>query len=148
VIDGNPMTLRSQLGMATIAVAGVVVIVSLLRRRRISEGLFYLWLSVFAGILLVGLSRDVQVGLTHLLGTYAVISTMLLLALGFLFGASLVYSVLLHNMSVQVRDLTSYVAELRLDIDDLQKRLAQTAPASAAAPTPASVPPSEASKES
>jgi uncharacterized iron-regulated membrane protein len=103
---------------------------------------------VFAGILLVGLSRDVQVGLTHLLGTYAVISTMLLLALGFLFGASLVYSVLLHNMSVQVRDLTSYVAELRLDIDDLQKRLAQTAPASAAAPTPASVPPSEASKES
>jgi hypothetical protein len=116
------MTLRSQLGMAAIAVAGVVVIVSLLRRRRISEGLFYLWLAVFAGILLVGLSRDVQVGLTHLLGTYAVISTMLLLALGFLFGASLVYSVMLHNMGLQVRDLTSYVAELRLDLDDLQKR--------------------------
>jgi len=108
--------------MAAIAVAGVVVIVSLLRRRRISEGLFYLWLAVFAGILLVGLSRDVQVGLTHLLGTYAVISTMLLLALGFLFGASLVYSVMLHNMGLQVRDLTSYVAELRLDLDDLQKR--------------------------
>jgi len=129
--------------MAAIAVAGVAVIVSLLRRRRISEGLFYLWLAVFAGILLVGLSRDVQVGLTHLLGTYAVISTMLLLALGFLFGASLVYSVMLHNMSVQVRDLTSYVAELRLDIDDLQRRKVQAPAAADAAPTstPTSTPP-------
>ena len=124
--------------MAAIAVAGVAVIVSLLRRRRISEGLFYLWLAVFAGILLVGLSRDVQVGLTHLLGTYAVISTMLLLALGFLFGASLVYSVMLHNMSVQVRDLTSYVAELRLDIDDLQRRKAEASTAAVASRTPSS----------
>ena len=117
----NPMTLRSQIALAAVVLAGVVTIVALLRRRKISEGLFYLWLIVFAGMLIVGLSFRVQMALARLVGSYQVISTMLLLALGFLFGASLVYSILLSKMSTRIRDLTSYIAEMRLDIDDLNR---------------------------
>jgi hypothetical protein len=47
---------------------------------------------------------------------------MLLLSLGFLFGASLVYSVLISNTNSKIRELTSFVAELRLDVDDLAGR--------------------------
>ncbi len=117
----NPMTLRSQVALAAVILAGVVTIFMLLRRRHISEGLFYLWLIVFAGMSIVGLSHNVQMALARLVGTYAVISTMLLLALGFLFGASLVYSILLSKQSTKIRDLTSYIAEMRLDIDDLRR---------------------------
>ena len=128
-IAENPMTLRSQIALALVVLAGVVTIFSLLRRRQISEGLFYLWLIVFAGMLVVGLSFDVQMALARLVGSYAVISTMLLLALAFLFGASLVYSILLSRMSTRVRDLTSYIAEMRLDVDDLSRGAAEPRPA-------------------
>ena len=119
MIDGNPMTFRSQLGLALVGVSGVLMILWLLRKRRINEGLFYLWLIVFSGILVVGVSHRIQVVLATLVGTYSAVSTMLLLALGFLFGASLVYSVLLSNNAARIRDLTTYVAEIRLDVDDL-----------------------------
>lgn len=119
MIDGNPMTLRSQAGLALVAITGLVIIVWLLRKRRINEELFYLWLAVFAGIFVVGVSHRVQVALATVAGTYSAVSTMLLLALGFLFGASLVYSVLITNNTARIRDLTAYIAELRLDVDEL-----------------------------
>lgn len=122
MLTGNPMTLRSQLGIAFVAVLGVVIIIRLLQKRRINEGLFYLWLVVFGGMFVVGVSHRVQLLLAKLTGAYSAVSTMLLLALGFLFGASLVYSMLISNMSARIRDLTSYVAEIRLDVDELQTR--------------------------
>ena len=47
---------------------------------------------------------------------------MLFLALGFLFLASLIYSVLISNLNVKLREMTSYIATMRLDVDELQKR--------------------------
>lgn len=136
MIDGNPMTLRSQIGLALVAVSGIAMIVWLLRKRRINEELFYLWLIVFAGIFIVGASHRVQVGLSTLLGTYSAVSTMLLLALGFLFGASLVYSVLLSHNAARIRDLTAYVAELRLDLDELLAARETSPPGPAPEPEP------------
>lgn len=116
----NPMTVRSQIMIAAIAVMGLVTIVRLLQKRRINEGLFYLWLFVFIGMSVVAVSHRVQSLLAAISGAYSAVSTMLLLALGFLFGASLVYSILISNMSARIRDITSYVAEIRLDVDDLR----------------------------
>lgn len=116
----NPMTLRSQLGIAITAILGLVTIVRLLQKRRINEGLFYLWMIVFVGMLIVGMSHRLQALLADLSGAYSAVSTMLLLSLGFLFGAALIYSIMITNMNAKIRDITSYVAELRLDIDSLQ----------------------------
>jgi hypothetical protein len=115
------MTLKSQIAMVCIVVFGVGMIVWLLHRRKITESLFYFWLIVFAGMLLVGVSHQIQSLLTRLIGSYSSLSTMLFLALSFLFGASMVYSVLISNMSARIRDITVYMAEMRLDIDEFRE---------------------------
>jgi hypothetical protein len=116
---GNPMTLASQLSVGAVGVLGIVVMLWLLRKRRLNESLFYFWLAIFLGIIAVGVSNRLQITLTRMIGAYDPISAMLLLALGFLFGAAMVYSVLISGLNAKVRDLTTYVAELRLDVDDL-----------------------------
>lgn len=122
---GNPMTLRSQIAIAIVAVCGLLLLVRLLQKRRINEGLFYLWLVVFGGMMILGLSHSLQAWVTRAIGAYSEVSSMLLLSLGFLFGASLVYSVLISNMNAKIRDLTAYVAEIRLDVDDLEEDSAE-----------------------
>jgi hypothetical protein len=116
---GNPMTLTSQLSVAAVGALGIFIMLSLLRKRRLNESLFYFWLVIFLGIIAVGSSNRLQIAITRMIGAYDPISAMLLLALGFLFGAALVYSVLISGLNAKIRDLTSYVAELRLDVDDL-----------------------------
>jgi hypothetical protein len=116
---GNPMTLTSQLAVGAIGALGIFVMVWLLRKRRLNESLFYFWLAIFLGIIAVGVSNTLQITLTRIIGAYDPISAMLLLALGFLFGAAMVYSVLISGLNAKIRDLTTYVAELRLDVDDL-----------------------------
>lgn len=127
MVLGNPMTLRSQIGVGAVGVLGILFILWLLQRRRINESLFYLWLTVFLGILTVGVSNRMQTLLTGLIGAYDPVSSMLLLALGFLFGASLVYSVLISNLNTKLRDVTSYLAELRLDLDEVRAAQAPAA---------------------
>lgn len=122
MIPGNPMTLTSKLSVGVLGGLGILAMIWLLRKRRLNENLFYLWLAVFLGIISVGVSDRLQIGLTKVVGAYDPISAMLLLALGFLFGAAMVYSVLISGLYAKVRDLTSYVAELRLDVDDLVTR--------------------------
>ena len=116
---GNPMTLESRLAVAAIGVLGIILILWLLRRKHINEGVFYIWLAVFGGIIIVGTSHQIQISLTRFIGAYDPVSTMLLLSLGFLFGAALVYSVMITGLNTKVREITSFIAELRLDVDDL-----------------------------
>ena len=126
MIMGNPMTLRSQLSVAAVGILGIIIMLWLLRKKRLNESLFFFWLLIFLGIITVGVSDRIQTTLTVLIGAYDSISTMLLLALGFLFGAAMVYSVLFSSINAKIRDLTSYVAELRLDLDDLSGALANS----------------------
>ena len=126
MIMGNPMTLRSQLSVAAVGILGIIIMLWLLRKKRLNESLFFFWLLIFLGIITVGVSDRIQTTLTVLIGAYDSISTMLLLALGFLFGAAMVYSVLFSSINAKIRDLTSYIAELRLDLDDLSGALANS----------------------
>ena len=120
MIIGNPMTLKSQLSVLAVGLLGIFVILRLVQTRRMNEGLFYVWLVVFAGICIVAISRRVQLLLTLVIGAYSPLSAMLFVALGFLIGASLAYSVLLSRLSSQVRDITAYIAEIRLDVDEFR----------------------------
>jgi hypothetical protein len=121
MIQGNPMSLRSQLLIAALALLGLLVLILQLKKRRINEPLFFLWAIVFMGILIVGISPRLQMVLTRLVGAQSAISMMLLLALGFLFGASLVYSFVISKMRAEMNEFVYYVAELRLDIDELRE---------------------------
>jgi CBS domain-containing protein len=113
------MTLKSQIAIAIFVILCISMIIRLLQKQKITESLFYFWLIVFIGVLIVGMSHTIQNMLTRLIGSYSPLSTMLFLALCFLFGVSMVYSVLISNLSARIRDITSYVAEVRLDVDEL-----------------------------
>ena len=114
------MTLQSQIAIAIFVLLCILMILWLLMRRKITESLFYFWLVVFIGMLIVGISNQMRNLLTDIIGAYSPLSTMLFLALAFLFGASMVYSVLLSNFSAKIRDITIYAAKLRLDLDELK----------------------------
>ena len=120
---GNPMTLRSQIAIVLFVSLGIGSIVYLLYKRKINESLFYLWLIVFIGVLMVGVSRRVQLILTTLIGSYSPLSSMLLFSLSFLFFTSLIYSILISSINSKLRDIISYVAQLRLDLDELKGSL-------------------------
>lgn len=122
MVSGNPMTAKSQLAIVIFVLLAVLLIIRLLQQRKINESLFYLWLIIFIGIFVVAVSHGIQKRLADIIGSYSALSTMLFLALGFLFLASLIYSVLISNLNVKLREMTSYIATMRLDVDDLQKR--------------------------
>jgi len=122
MITGNPMTTKSQLAIVVFVLLAVLLIIRLLQQRKINESLFYLWFIIFIGIFVVAISHGIQMRLAAIIGSYSALSTMLFLALGFLFLASLMYSVLISNLNVKLREMTSYIATMRLDVDDLQKR--------------------------
>jgi CBS domain-containing protein len=113
------MTLKSQIAIVVFVLLCISMIIRLLQKQKITESLFYFWLIVFIGVLIVGVSHTIQNMLTRLIGSYSPLSTMLFLALCFLFGVSMVYSVLISNLGAKIRDITSYVAEVRLDVDKL-----------------------------
>jgi len=121
MVSGNPMTAKSQLAIVVFVLLAVLLIIRLLQQRKINESLFYLWLIIFIGIFVVAVSHGIQKRLADIIGSYSALSTMLFLALGFLFLASLMYSVLISNLNVKLREMTSYIATIRLDVDDLQK---------------------------
>jgi CBS domain-containing protein len=118
----SAMTLKSQIAVACFVILCISMIIRLLQKRKITESLFYFWLIVFVGVLIVAMSHGIQNLLTRLIGSYSPLSTMLFLALAFLFGVSMVYSVLLSSLSAKIRDMTAYVAEMRLDMDELAGR--------------------------
>ncbi len=120
MVAESGMTLKSQVALACFVVLCVIMIIRLLHQRKITESLFYFWLVVFVGILVVGISHSIQNVLTRLIGSYSALSTMLFLALCFLFAVSMVYSLLISNLGMKIRDITTYVAELRLDIDEFR----------------------------
>ena len=115
------MTIQTQIAIGCFVLLCIGMIIWLLVKHKITEGLFYFWLVVFLGMLAVGISNHTRIFLTEIIGSHSPLSTMLFLALGFLFGASMVYSVLISNMGAKIRDITVYVAELRLDLDDLRR---------------------------
>ena len=119
----SAMTLKSQIAVACFVILCISMIIRLLQKRKITESLFYFWLIVFVGVLIVAMSHGIQILLTRLIGSYSPLSTMLFLALAFLFGVSMVYSVLLSGLSSKIRDMTAYVAEMRLDMDETAGRM-------------------------
>jgi hypothetical protein len=118
---GNPMTFKSKIAIGCLSAVGLIFIIWLLKKRKINEELFYLWFIVFCGIFIIGISRRIQIALTELIGTYSPVSSMIFLALGFVFGACLVYSILISDIKSNLRDITSYIGEIRLDVDEIMK---------------------------
>jgi len=95
------------------ALALAAVILWLVRRRTLREEYTPIWLGVAAGVLLLGLHRDLLHGLTRLLGAWSPSSTVFFLGQAFLVAICLNYAVRLSALTLRTKNLAQEVALLR-----------------------------------
>jgi hypothetical protein len=95
------------------------VILWLVRRRTLREEYTPIWLGVAAGVLALGLSRELLHGLTRVLGAWSPSSTVFFLGQAFLVAICLNYAVRLSALTLKTKNLAQEVALLR---DALERR--------------------------
>ena len=107
-------------------VAMLMFIVELIRKRRLREEYALLWIAATLSILVLAIQRKLLWGVAALLGVYYPPMVLPLLA-GF-FGMLLAihYSLVISRLSGENRLLAQDVALLRLEVDELRKKLPGT----------------------
>ena len=85
------------------------------RRRRLREDLTPIWLTAAFGILALGVSFDLLVWLTRVIGAWTPSSTVFFFGLLFLTAISLNYAIRLSDLSNQVKTLAQEIAILKAE---------------------------------
>lgn len=113
------MTLRAQIFALALAVAGLVAILWLVRRRSLKERFALLWIVIGLGMVLLVLVRPWLDRVSELLGIRSGTSTLFLLAILFLLGLILHQSIIISGLEEKLRDTAEAVALLRADLEKL-----------------------------
>jgi hypothetical protein len=88
--------------------------------------LFLLWFSLFSLFATFLVWEQIRIAFAEeIAGIDSSMSIIFIVSWGGLVAVSLVYSVLLSQMHTSIRDITSYAARLRLDLNEIQGTLAR-----------------------
>jgi hypothetical protein len=112
------MPLRQKLVFLSIAIAFLLVIVELVRRRRLRVEYSWLWIASGLTPILLILRYDLLVRLTELAGAVIPTSTLFFLCILYLALLSLDYAVRLSGLTRQVKELTQELALLRAEREE------------------------------
>lgn len=104
---------RAQLIAALLAVAVVLVVFELVRRRRLSEEFSLLWVVASVGAAVLALWTDFLTAVTRAIGALYETSTIFFFGLLFVMVMLLYYAVKLTRLSQEARRLAQDVALLR-----------------------------------
>ena len=107
---------RQKLVALVIALAILVVILDLVRRRKLREEYAVLWLVTGVLLLVIALNYSLLLWLTHLVGAVMPVSTLLFLGLIFLILVSLQFSVRLSTTTRRLKDLNQKLALLEEEV--------------------------------
>lgn len=97
------------------SVALFVTIFEAVRRRRLREDLTPIWLTAAFGILVLGVSFDLLIWLTQLIGAWTPSSTVFFFGLVFLTVISLNYAIRLSSLANHVNTLAQEIAILKAE---------------------------------
>ncbi len=111
---------RTQIITAFGAVALVLYVLDLVRRRRLSEEYSLLWVLATAGIAVLGFATPLLTWITHVLGMMGESSTVFAFGLAFAIAMLLFLSVKLSRLGVENHALTRELALLRHDLESLR----------------------------
>jgi hypothetical protein len=111
---------RAQVITAVAAVALVVVVLDLVRRRRLSEEYSLLWVVSTVLVAILGFSTPLLRALTHALGILYEASTVFFFGLGFATTMLLFLSLKLSRLGHEHLTLTRELAFLRLEVERLR----------------------------
>lgn len=103
-----------------VAVAALVLVIELLRRRRLREKYSVIWIVVSLGIVVIAVFPDFLVGTANLLGVQVPSNLLFLLSLLTLFAVSLQLSGEVGLLEEQTRTLAEEIGALRLRLDNIE----------------------------
>ena len=106
------MPLRQKVFFLVVAVALLLTIIELVRRRRLRVEYSWVWLAAGASIIGLILRYDLLIWLTGLVGAVIPTSTLFFLCILYLAVLSLNYSVRLSRLSWEVKELAQELALL------------------------------------
>ena len=109
------MPLRQKVFFLIIAVALLLTIVDLVRRRRMRVEYSWVWIAAGCTTILLIIQYDLLIWLTGVVGAAIPTSTLFFLCVLYLAALSLDYSVRLSSLRCQVKELSQELALLRHD---------------------------------
>ena len=112
---------RAQLFVIISAVALLLVVLEMVRRRRLREEYSWLWLLTAVGYLAVAVFSDLSMMVANLLGSVNPVSAFTFLGFLFLFLISIQFSIQISRLASQNKDLVQHVAILDAEIKKLMK---------------------------
>jgi hypothetical protein len=116
--------LRQTIFFLVVAVALLLLIVELVRRRLLRVEYSWLWIASGLTIILVILRYDLLVWLTAVIGAAIPTSTLFFLSILYLALLSLNYSVRLTGLTREVKELAQELALLRAELEERGSRQA------------------------
>ena len=112
----NGLTVRQKAVAVFLAVALVVFIFELIRRRRLREEYSWLWMLTGLAVLVLAVWDDLLAGLAGLIGSTSPPPTLFFLGVLFLVLICLQYAVRISALTVQVKNLAQKTALLEEEV--------------------------------
>lgn len=116
----DKLTGRQQVFAVVIAVALLVFIVEMVRRRQLREEYSWVWLTVGVGVLVLVVWFDLLRWLTAVIGAVTPISTFFMFGILFLVVSAIYFSIKVSTLTTQLKNVSqrlaivdSYVQEMR-----------------------------------
>lgn len=115
------MPLRQKIFAILVALAILIVIIDLVRRKKLKEEYSFLWILTGFTILLVVLWYDILVFLTKLIGAVLPTSTLFLLSIIFIILILLHFSIRISTLTEQIKILTQELSILKTELSTKNK---------------------------
>ncbi len=115
------MPLRQKIFAIFVALAILIVIIDLVRRKKLKEEYSFLWILTGFTILLVVLWYDILVFLTKLIGAVLPTSTLFLLSIIFIIMILLHFSIRISTLTEQIKILTQELSILKTELSTKNK---------------------------
>ena len=112
------MTTWGQIFIVSLGLTGLIMILDLLRRRKLTVEYSLLWLGIFAVVTVVVTSRRLMGWIAQGVGAIYPVSAFTLLGFVFVFGILIYYSHRLSMLTDQMRELIQYVAIMENRLED------------------------------
>ena len=138
LLEMAPLQERQQFVAIAGAVAILLIVVELVRRRKLREEYSWVWIATTVGILVLALNRSLLTTISGWIGAASSVSTLFFGAIVFLIALTVQFSVRLSRLTHRQRTLAQRLALLEEELAETRKQKAEAERSKRATPRPSS----------
>jgi hypothetical protein len=120
--DLDPMHERQQFVAIAGAIAIMLIVFELVRRRKLREEYSWVWVATSITIVVLALNQNLLLTLTRWIGAASSASTLFFGAIIFLIGLAVQFSIRLSRLTLRQRTLAQRLALLEEELTDVRKQ--------------------------